>query len=313
MINRYTVGDCFEYEYKPVTEVNMNEVLLYGDRLSLIHNIGEFKTPTADWVHPDRVMDVHLFIYVTHGNLVIWEGNTEFRLENGDALFLKRGIRHFGIESPSLDSNWFYIHFNIDAPSFDEQRKYESFSMLHSVNSFFSTSLYRTAIKLPKYIRLSNNNYVERKLKELKDLFGSSNGVRHLLLSIQLMELFLYCYQMSETQKKYTKADITVNKIIEYLENNSDHKISRNEIAVEIQLNYNYLCDVFKQKTGLSIIEFHTRLRINKATEMLKKTSLNISEIGEILGFSNLFYFSRIFKKITGYSPTDYLKNQYST
>jgi len=66
---------------------------------------------------------------------------------------------------------------------------------------------------------------------------------------------------------------------------------------------------VFKEITGSAPLEYlmHTRIRYSK--ELLLKTSLSISEIAELTGFSNQNYFARMFKKFTGYSPTKYVKS----
>jgi len=82
-------------------------------------------------------------------------------------------------------------------------------------------------------------------------------------------------------------------------------------IAESLNLNYNYLSTVFKEKMGISISEYHTMLRIRKAMELLKDSSYNITEVSEKMGFSNPYHFSSVFKKSVGVSPSQYIKQIY--
>ncbi|WP_256761894.1 AraC family transcriptional regulator [Cohnella sp. WQ 127256] len=289
----------------------MHEIWLDGDKLPLIRDIGEYGAQEPAWAHPDRVMDYHLFLFVTEGRLTLWEDESEYILRKGQGLFLKKGIRQWGQPINEPGSRWFFIHF-FDQPSNPlDKLEMVPLTFANKGASWFSQDVYQTSFKLPKTIEVPNDAHTERKLKELLQLYRSSNDLRHLLLSMNTLALFLDLYQQSEARKINSKADITVHKIIEILEKNSERKISGPYIASIMKMNYNYLCEVFKKKTGLSILDYHLRLRIDKSAEVLKSGKLTIYEVGERFGFSSPFYFSRIFKKITGYSPSDYLKNHY--
>ena len=64
-----------------------------------------------------------------------------------------------------------------------------------------------------------------------------------------------------------------------------------------------HLCDVFKKTLNDTIINYHTKLKIEKAKSLLKSNRMNISEVASNLGFENPEYFTRCFKKHTGVSP----------
>lgn len=65
---------------------------------------------------------------------------------------------------------------------------------------------------------------------------------------------------------------------------------------------------IFKSQVGLTPIEYKNRLRINRAKTILRGDICNVNETAELLGFENVYYFSRMFKKYTGQPPTKYRK-----
>jgi YesN/AraC family two-component response regulator len=74
-------------------------------------------------------------------------------------------------------------------------------------------------------------------------------------------------------------------------------------LANAIHVNSNYLSTVFKQETGVNLIDALSALRMQKAKELIEKTDSTLSTISRMVGYSNLNYFSRVFKKHYGTNP----------
>lgn len=89
-------------------------------------------------------------------------------------------------------------------------------------------------------------------------------------------------------------------------ENFSSSDFSLNRIAEYIGVSSSYFSSIFKQGTGQTLMEYVTGVRIDKACELLKCTSLRTAEIGEQVGYSDPHYFSTAFKKATGQSPKEF-------
>ena len=75
-----------------------------------------------------------------------------------------------------------------------------------------------------------------------------------------------------------------------------------------MQLNPVYCGALFSQETGQTILQYTNRLRITKAKELLHFTNDSVSEIAAEVGIEDLYYFSRLFKKLVGMSPSEYRK-----
>jgi len=79
-------------------------------------------------------------------------------------------------------------------------------------------------------------------------------------------------------------------------------------MASQLNLSPRYLSDLLKQETGKTAIELIHIFLVNEAKNLLKGENQNVSEIAYMLGFENLPYFSRLFKKETGLSPNQFKK-----
>lgn len=106
------------------------------------------------------------------------------------------------------------------------------------------------------------------------------------------------------------KVPVDVSKIVTYLNTHYTETLEIGEIAEQLHLSHSRLIALFKKFETVTPKQYIINLRIRKARELLENSSLSISEIATTVGYPNALYFSRIFKKNTGISPTQYrLKN----
>jgi len=97
-----------------------------------------------------------------------------------------------------------------------------------------------------------------------------------------------------------------IKKAYEYIDDNFSRDISLTEISEELDISSYYFSKLFKEETGEGFVEYLTKRRIDKAKDMLKDPEKSIKEICSECGYADPNYFSRIFKKSTGMTPTDY-------
>ena len=84
--------------------------------------------------------------------------------------------------------------------------------------------------------------------------------------------------------------------------------ISIEQYAQEHHMSVSWFIRSFKHYMGMTPMQYITSIRINKAKELLKNTNYSIQEISALAGYENPLYFSRIFRKQTGMSPSRYRK-----
>lgn len=96
-----------------------------------------------------------------------------------------------------------------------------------------------------------------------------------------------------------------VMQISKYVLENVDCEINLQLIAEALHMNKNYLSEVFKQKTGISLIEYVTKAKMERAKVLLVQGELKSYEVADKLAYKDAEYFSKLFKKCTGMSPTE--------
>jgi len=97
-----------------------------------------------------------------------------------------------------------------------------------------------------------------------------------------------------------------IYEIIQYIDRNFFKEISIHSISKDFFINPNYFCGLFKKTIGITFTEYITKCRITYAGDLLKNSNYSISEISQKVGYNNLYYFTKMFKRINGISPSQF-------
>lgn len=270
--------------------------------------IAEFMRSSRPFTHASRTLPFHVLIYLVKGSLTVMEDYQEYVLTPGSLFFLKAGLHHWGEQPCKPGTTWIYVHFSFpqlpaEAPAFVPYSSYLQ-------NQEFRPGDYEYTLTLPKLLEHLSGSPIENKLYHLAELFHSSNPLRAAYLNPLLMELLLDCYQIKEGEHNlHPRENITLS-LIKYLEAHTHTPFDSSDIVSSTNLSYKYLCGLFKKKTGMTLLEYHTNLRMNEAAKLLRETSLSITEISIKMGYQEPLYFSNVFRKVHGISPR-YYRAQY--
>jgi len=102
-----------------------------------------------------------------------------------------------------------------------------------------------------------------------------------------------------------------VQPAVDYIElNYSDQQLNNTRLAVVAGISEVYLRKLFSNLFGITPAKYVTDVRIEKAKSMLTSGVMSVSEVADAVGFSNIYHFSKTFKRITGYTPTEYTKKE---
>src|SRR4029453_3660331 len=99
---------------------------------------------------------------------------------------------------------------------------------------------------------------------------------------------------------------VEIWKARSFIQGNSNEGLSLMKVAKAVNISANHLSEKFKAVTGVNFVEYVARTRFDKARELLADGDLRISEIAFEVGFQSLSQFNRVFKRLSGKSPTAY-------
>jgi two-component system, response regulator YesN len=127
-----------------------------------------------------------------------------------------------------------------------------------------------------------------------------------------ISELKLWCIQRIEfvtksiSDAREKKLNSLIRRATDYIIENYRKDITLEEVSKEVNISPHYFSKLFKDEMGENFIDYLTTLRINAAKEIMKISLMSVKEICYEIGYGDPNYFSRIFKKIVGVTPTEY-------
>lgn len=121
-----------------------------------------------------------------------------------------------------------------------------------------------------------------------------------------LKELGQWISSTMETLEGGSKTEQLVNAAKKYVQKNYKEKLTLAMISGDIGISQGYLSSVFKKTTGSNLNDYVNQVKIEKAKDLLGLHEYMMYEISDMLGFENPYYFSKVFKRITGMTPSDY-------
>jgi len=125
----------------------------------------------------------------------------------------------------------------------------------------------------------------------------------------EILDIYEECMKyFSEAKEGQTGLSKPVKDILYFISSHYAENITLNQIAEMVDLSRTYVCGLFKKEMGVNLTNYIMAYRIDKAKELLKTTNMKSYEIAEKVGFPDISYFSRTFKKLTGQSPNAYKK-----
>lgn len=151
------------------------------------------------------------------------------------------------------------------------------------------------------------NDFMKTKkvMSDIYDLSFSDKEVDKIEI-ISLLYSFFSVAIPSEDKKTNRNYVAEAKHIINY---NFDKNISIERIAESLFVNPNHLSRVFKKETGITVKDYITSMRLNRACELLEEENVPVNVVANSVGIGDQLYFSRFFKKCMGVTPTQYRNN----
>ena len=243
-------------------------------------------------------------VYADKGALICECDDETVTIEEGEVIFHKPGEYHIHRTPEDQTASIFIISFVCKS---------------EAVN-FFAGKRMRLERELLKYIYmlieesrmtfdLMSSNHLIKKMPLLPHpALGGTQTIKNLLeiLLIRIMR------EGSEEDGSHTfilKEDFDeyiTDQVIQYLAENIHTQVSIDEICKNLNYTRSYLFRQFKSVTGQSIMTYFISLKVKEAKRLLRDTEMTVTQISNSLAFDNPNYFSKTFKRVSGYTPLQY-------
>lgn len=135
-----------------------------------------------------------------------------------------------------------------------------------------------------------------------KEILAISLPDQLCLWSRKMLEIFMNYVETNKDQKNLQ----AIQKAAEYIRKNYRNKLTIDDIAQAVYLSPCYVSRIFKQGLGCTLMEYLTQVRVEEAKAMLKDPKYNVMQVAEESGFEDPGYFTRVFKKLEGVTPSRY-------
>lgn len=153
---------------------------------------------------------------------------------------------------------------------------------------------------------VANYQIIAEKLHSIIALLHDTYTTIELRKACSMLQLILLEYIELHTRKSNDRQYI--QSAIHYMKNNLKNNIELEDIAGHLGITTFHTIRIFKQSLMTTPMQYYQMMRVNEAGRLLLSTDLSISEICQMLNYSSLYQFSKVFKKKMGYSPTAYRK-----
>ncbi len=183
---------------------------------------------------------------------------------------------------------------NIDKRNISRRQAYDlCFQLIYIIKNKFKKDKRKGLFDSKDILYNSINN-----LNNINDIKGWLERLKQDLISA--------VSKYSQNENKYLIAQAR-----KHLQKHFREEVSLKELADKLNISTGYLSTLFKEEVGIGFSEYITRLKIAEAKDLLVNSNKQIQEISDITGYNNPYYFSRVFKKVTGQTPTEYREKKY--
>lgn len=240
--------------------------------------------------------------YLMEGERYYFIDNQTFYVKKGSMVFINRSQIHKTTAANTFYHDRVLIHFS-------EEEIEPLFGLMSNIDIDTFFSKYFGVLDLNE----AGQKYIEGLLLEVMEEMKKRHTSYEFLIKSKLAELLIFAIRCKNGENKTFEVETVktekhkkIHEIAEYISENSDKKISLDELSKHFFVSKCYLSRIYKEVTGFTVNEYINIVRIKKAQSLLENTDYSITEISEMVGYDSITYFEKVFKTYIEKSPLKY-------
>ncbi len=235
---------------------------------------------TPKWVILRQHIDFQDLTYAYAGKGVYLVDGVPYKVGAGDLISIPAGCWREAYTDPDDPLRLYALNFNL----YDEQ-------------------LQRTPLDLPILTHPGQDKELLYNLSIMERIWALKETTHHIMANSVLLAIISHLLLLLRVEKS-SHGDTRVQAVADHVLKNLDRQITTEELAQLVSLHPVYLNTLVQKHTGLSLRTFVNHIKVNVAEDAIAHENLPVHEAAARCGFSNMFYFSKTFKKLKGYPPS---------
>lgn len=264
------------------------------------------------WSHNGRSMKVNMLVYFHSGSCRMTIDGKEYQFKRGDVAIVPRYVYYTPYTANFCEYTFFHFEGDLLSVEMNPDEILPFDEVPHGKPFYRRNAFMEDDHKLLLDYKVSLNSHqqnLDLLVHKCMSTCINYESKQQLLLSIQFSTILFYVSQaFCERFRSSNPLPSQVNKILTYIKEHYTEPISLDDICNAMSMSKQYCMRIFKKYMHITISDYILDLRMRHAAYLLSNTHMNVNQTADYLGFSNTSYFSRVFKKYYGISPSEYVE-----
>lgn len=242
-------------------------------------------------------------VYIDKGQVIVKRDEEEILLTQGDVIFHRPNEFH-AIRAYESHPNFFVMSFSCTSAPIHCLEKY--YTKLDKMLKPYISEIIKEAEST--FIIPKNDTNLKKLVLKQDAIIGGEQLIKNYLeqLLVLLVRKVTAIGKISVFPNKDSMENNLISSIKDFLEKSAEQKIRIADVCKKFGYSKSYLSKIFHEQTGVTIANYSNYVKIKQAKQLIREDNLNLSEISDKLAFDNPQYFSRVFKRMTGMTPTEF-------
>ena len=259
----------------------------YDLSIPYINNIVSIQTDSF-WALDNLTTSDHWILsLITSGQAQYSWGQKTYQLHKDDLIFFQEGFSRSARSSPEDPWQFIVVKFQLDAYN---PRTEQALRELPNIFHYCPSAIRQSFLEMERVWRGRRPGYILRCKSALYDV----------LYNLMRQSGTFYDKNLPHQEK--------LRHTLELINQNREENFSLEHLAEAADLSPSYYRMLFKRFTGYSTVQYQNYIKITHAQDLLKTGNLRVTEVANMVGIRDIYYFSRLFKQMTGISPSDLCK-----
>ncbi|MNW28468.1 HTH-type transcriptional activator Btr [compost metagenome] len=248
-------------------------------------------------------------VVLTFGKCVYWVKDQKYILDKGDILYIPAGVSYYGKSIPTLFHTKYVVLWTpTHAPAADSlpEQSHDEVSPMDAL------TLPLLRLQSPLHLKAGCYDLIHERVKLVQQHWTDRPPYYRIMAATLCMEALVHLNMEWDRGEVTPEHHRHVERMKEYIQIHYRKRITKDDLGDVIQKSPGHAATLLRRVTGRTISEHVHSQRIKTATYMLTESRLNIAEIAEYVGYNDVSYFYRIFKRHMGHPPSEILHQRSS-